>query len=180
MTSERPHHRNTTQTPNMSATSRRQPPVLFYGLYQYSYLPPAPDPPTRPLQSFQVDCDCPVSSPGSSIREPYHVTSHTTPITTSTKPGSNHNRRSPSPIPPTPGAPKITPLSDSDMEDEDKELAGIDRGYLRLGGRRHRYLPSPPATPPPSEPADKSQDEDDNSLSSKMHDQREYPASFHY
>ncbi|KAK4207165.1 hypothetical protein QBC37DRAFT_392974 [Rhypophila decipiens] len=111
----------------------------------------------------------------SSTSAPYHVTSSNPTATDHQRPRP-FRQRSPSPIPVAPGAPRIPLLSDSDIEEEDKELAGIDRGYLRLGGRR-LYLPSPSPTPEPlkEEEEEESQEADfDDTNLSKMNDQLDF------
>ncbi|KAM7198926.1 hypothetical protein V8F20_005993 [Naviculisporaceae sp. PSN 640] len=168
-----PPRRHAHRTSSTGSTTRRRAPILVQGQQEHALPPAAPDAPTQ-------SCNCPDSrehhpksiSP-SSLGEPYHVTF---PVIPSPDNGVIA-RRSPSPLPPTPGAPRITPLDDFDIEDEDKNLVGIDRGYLRLGGRQLRYMPSPPATPPPRE-RDSGGDEEYDSATSKMQSQLDYALQY--
>lgn len=166
MAQNRPRRRTPGQTPNMASTTRGQAPILFFCPPQPASPPAAPCPPTWSSNPLQIDRVHHKAIYSRSMKYPCHVTSPNTP----TSDDGSLNQRSPSPIPPTPGAPKIAPLDDSDIEDEDKNLVGLDRGYLRLGGRRLRYIPSPPATPPPCEQNE--HEEAYDSASSKMNSQR--------
>ncbi|KAM7195150.1 hypothetical protein V8F33_006824 [Rhypophila sp. PSN 637] len=174
MNLDQSRRRPTSQIINMSSTTRRLPPILFLEDRSQFYLPSAPDPPFWSLPPRQ-NHHCRPSNTVSSIREPYHVTS-SNPATTDRQRPRPVRQRSPSPIPIAPGAPRIPLLSDSDVEEEDKELAGMDRGYLRLGGRR-LYLPSPPPTPEPLKEESQEDDFDDANLS-KMNDQLDFARQY--
>lgn len=155
-----PRRRTTNQASTNISTTRRSPTTTTTTATNDTNLPPAPDPPTwSPSPSHpQV--------PSTSTHQPttqdqaYQMPPAST--TTST-------RRSPSPIPPPPGAPRITPLSDLDIEDELKELVGIDRGYLRLGPR-----PLTPRQPTPGQGTTTTTDQptDQDNSTSKIDSQR--------
>ncbi|KAM7216778.1 hypothetical protein V8F06_007888 [Rhypophila decipiens] len=170
MNLDQPRRRPTSQINNMSSTTRRLPAILFLEDRSHFSLPPAPDPPIWPSPPRQ-NHHCRPSDMSSSMREPYHVTS-SNPTTTDHQRPRPVRQRSPSPIPIAPGAPRIPLLSDSDIEEEDKALAGMDRGYLRLSGRR-LYLPSPPPTPEPLKKESQEDDFGDTNLS-KMNDQLDF------